>query len=107
HLDTAITLNNFGNAYYKKRDYAESLTYHKKSLKIRQKQSSNDHTDIAAKHNDIVQSLINIADVLLDQDELNTALEFYSQVLTIQKRDFDPRGHDDLVARLSGSNRVV
>ncbi|CAF2118532.1 unnamed protein product [Rotaria magnacalcarata] len=118
HLDIAASLNNLGLVLQKDphlnthtyRDWKskglnkmistiDALECFQESLSIRKQV-------LPADHNDIFQSLDNIIPLLYYRRNIDDALKYFAEALTIQKIEFDPSDHDDLLNRLKEKLRL-
>ena len=95
HLDIAASYNNLGLVLWKsdESDCSGALHYFRESLEIRKQMLPPDH-------NDIIQSLNNIAYLLYEMGDIEDALKYFSEAFTLQKIDFDPNDHDNLLIHL-------
>jgi tetratricopeptide (TPR) repeat protein len=91
-IETLYTF--LGMGYKESANYAQSLEWYKKALKIRKKELGKEHPDTA-------DTIGGIAEVYYYQSKYSDALKYYKKVLSIYKKNFG-KEHPDIASVYNG-----
>ncbi|UJR17485.1 hypothetical protein I4U23_004380 [Adineta vaga] len=81
YIDMGITINNIGKCFYRQKNYSQALKQYEIVIQLIEKANMMNHIDMA-------YTLKNIGEVYLDLFNLDLALNYFTQALTIYKNMF-------------------